>query len=223
MEALAERNRVLKEKLKQAVTVANACHRALESEQKEGDEDVRRLQYALMIERAAHHQLKDNPRGHPKMPTAAEVQARMAAEEAEKAKEERRRQAQIERDARRQLAEQIEREKEMKRREKEARERKARNAEHWLSPAVQAGAKAIAVLKGRELPIFADFCEFNRSGPPRPDGHPRTEAIASGAPSIAPPDRPRPAPLRLRPLPDRFVQDHPNHLRGVSGFRPLTY
>ena len=50
----------------------------------------------------------------------------------------------------------------------------------------------------------------------------QAEAIASGDPSTAPPDRPRPAPLRLRPLPDRFVPDHLNHLRGVRGFRPLT-
>jgi hypothetical protein len=180
MEALAELNRVLKKKLKRAVTAANACHSALQRERKEGDEDVSRLQYALMIERAAHHQLKDNPRGHPKMPTPAEVQARMAAEEAKKAKEEHRRQAQIERDLRRKLVEQMEREKQIKGREAEAKEelrkRKAMNAEsqqRWLSPAVQAGAKAIAVLKGRTRPIIADFREFYRSGPPRPDGHPR--------------------------------------------------
>jgi hypothetical protein len=177
MEALAESNRVLKEKLREAVTVANACHRALQCERKEGDEDVRRLQHALRFERAAHHQLKDNPRGHPINPTPAEVQARMAAEEERKAKEEHRRQAQIEQSLRRNLAIQIEREKEMKSREKEARERKARNAEQknrWCSPAAYAGAKAIAVLKGRVLPVLADFREFNRSGPPRPDvGHPR--------------------------------------------------
>jgi hypothetical protein len=176
MEALAERNRVLKEKLRQAVTVANACHRALQCERKEGDEDVRRLQHALRIERAAHHQLKENPRGHPRNPTPAEVQARMAEEEEKTAKEEHRRQAQIEQNLRRNLAEQIEREKEMKCRQKEAREQKARNAQRekrWCSPAVYAGAKAIAVLKGRTLPILTDFREFNRSGPPRPDGHPR--------------------------------------------------
>ena len=50
----------------------------------------------------------------------------------------------------------------------------------------------------------------------------QAEVIASGAPFIAPPDRPRPAPLRLRPLPDRFVPDHLTQLRGVRGFRPLT-
>ncbi len=48
MEKLAERNRVLTKKLKEAVTVANACHRALECERREGDEDVIRLQYGLM-------------------------------------------------------------------------------------------------------------------------------------------------------------------------------
>jgi hypothetical protein len=106
--------------------------------------------------------------------------ARMAAEEAHKAKVERTRQAQIERDLRRKLVEHMEREKEIKGREAEAKEdlrkRKAMNAESqqlWLSPAVQAGAKAIAVLKGRTRHIISDFREFYRSGPPRPDRHPR--------------------------------------------------
>jgi len=180
MEALADHNRVLKKKLQRAVTIANACHSALQRERKEGDEDVSRLQYELMIERSAHHQLKANPRGHPKMPTPAEVQARMAAEAAHKAKEEHNRQAQIERDLRRKLFEQMEREKEIKGREAEAKEelrkRKAMKEEsqqRLLLPVVQAGAKAIAVLKGRTRPIIADFREFFRSGPPRPDRHPR--------------------------------------------------
>ena len=47
----------------------------------------------------------------------------------------------------------------------------------------------------------------------------QAEASALGVPSTTPPDRPRPAPLRLRPLPNRFVADH---LRGVRGIRPLT-
>ena len=85
MEKLAERNRALTRKLREAVTVANAIHRALECERKEGDEEVRRLQYGLMMERSAHHQLKQNPMGLPRMPTPAEVQARMAAEAAKQA------------------------------------------------------------------------------------------------------------------------------------------
>jgi hypothetical protein len=47
----------------------------------------------------------------------------------------------------------------------------------------------------------------------------QAEASALGVPSIPPPDRPRPASLRLRPLPNRFVADH---LRGVRGIRLLT-
>ncbi len=47
----------------------------------------------------------------------------------------------------------------------------------------------------------------------------QAEASALGVPSTPPPDQPRPAPLRLRPLPNRFVADH---LRGVRGIRPLT-
>jgi hypothetical protein len=47
----------------------------------------------------------------------------------------------------------------------------------------------------------------------------QAEASALGVPSTPPPDRPRPAPLRLQPLPNRFVADH---LRGVRGIRQLT-
>jgi hypothetical protein len=49
-------------------------------------------------------------------------------------------------------------------------------------------------------------------------------AVASGAVSFAPgpPDRPRPAPLLVRPLPNRFVSDHLEHLRGVRGIWPLS-
>jgi len=196
MEKLAERNRALTRKLKEAVTVANACHRALECERREGDEEVRRLQYGLMMERSAHHQLKQNPMGLPRMPTPAEVQARMAAEAAKQAanqaKEEHRKQAQIESDLRRKLAEQIDREKEKIRREKEARDKKAKNAawnkdmaKYHHSPAVQAGAMAIAFRKGRKLPNFADFSEFHRVGrllrpdDLRPDDHPRTSPVTS--------------------------------------------
>jgi histone H3/H4 len=51
----------------------------------------------------------------------------------------------------------------------------------------------------------------------------QAQAIESGAPSIAAPDRSRPAAMKLRPIPDRFVPDHLSHLRGVRGFRPLSY
>jgi hypothetical protein len=161
-------------------------HRALECERREGGEEVRRLQYGLMMERAAHHQLKQNPMGLPRMPTPAEVQARMAAEEAKQAKEEHRKQAQIESDLGWKLAEKIDREKKKIRRDKEAHEQKAKNAvwnkvvgKHHLSPAVQAGAKAIALKKGRKLPILADFSEFHRVGRLRSDDHPRTSQVTS--------------------------------------------
>jgi hypothetical protein len=191
-EKLAERIRALTRKLREAVTVANAIHRALECERKEGDEEVRRLQYGLMMERSAHHQLKQNPMGLPRMPTPAEVQARMAAEAAKQAakqaKEEHRKQAQIESDLRRKLAGKIESDLRLK----EARDKKAKNAawnkavvKHHQSPAVQSGAMAIALKKGRNLPIFADFSEFHRVGrllrpdDLRPDDHPRTSPVTS--------------------------------------------
>ncbi len=52
----------------------------------------------------------------------------------------------------------------------------------------------------------------------------KAEAIASGAVSFAPdpPDWSRPAPLLLRPLPNRFVPDHLEYLRGVRGILPLS-
>ena len=128
--------------------------------------------------------------GLPRMPTPAEVQARMAAEAAKQAakqaKEEHRKQAQIESDLRRKLAEQIDREKETIRRDKEARDKKAKNtawnkvvAEYHHSPAGQAGAMAVAFKKGRKLPILADFREFHRVGCLRPDDHPKTSLVTS--------------------------------------------
>ncbi len=45
----------------------------------------------------------------------------------------------------------------------------------------------------------------------------QAEAVATGVPYTAPPDRPRPAPLRLRSIPNRFVADR---LQGVIGIRP---
>ena len=49
------------------------------------------------------------------------------------------------------------------------------------------------------------------------------ERDLGGAPSTAAPDRSRQAAMKLRPISDRFVPDHLSHLRGVRGFRPLSY
>jgi hypothetical protein len=178
-------NRALRNKLRQAVAVANGCARRLESEQDEAREKVRKLEWALLIERAAHQKRKDNPMCTPLLPTPAEVQARMAAEEKKKAQdsrqEEHRRQAQVERNLRMQLAQRIECEREKERREKEVQERKADSARSsarlervWPWAAVCAAANALAISRGRKRATFADFRECQRVGPPRPVGKPRT-------------------------------------------------
>ena len=75
---LAEENLTLKRKLRHAVTVANGCARVLEDERAENSEKIRRLSWALRLERDAHQKKKDNPLGHPLLPTHAEIQERLA-------------------------------------------------------------------------------------------------------------------------------------------------
>ncbi len=80
--ALADINRALKRKLSEAVSVANVCHRALEREKvdnralegemDEADETVRKLKWALFIQREAYQCIKRNPCGVPQGPTPAE-------------------------------------------------------------------------------------------------------------------------------------------------------
>ncbi len=53
-EALAEQKRTLKRKLRHAITVANDCARTLGRERAEVVEERRKLEWALLIERAAH-------------------------------------------------------------------------------------------------------------------------------------------------------------------------
>ena len=52
-----------------AVTVANGCARVLEDERAENSEQIRKLRWALRLERDAHQKKKDNPLGHPLLPT----------------------------------------------------------------------------------------------------------------------------------------------------------
>jgi hypothetical protein len=116
----------LRQKLRQAVAMANCCARTLARDQNEPSEKVRKLEWALFIERAAHQRRKDNPMGTPLMPTPAEVRARMAAEEEKKVQEEYRRQAQAERDLREKLVQTIGCEREKESSDKEVDERKAK-------------------------------------------------------------------------------------------------
>ena len=116
---LAEGILTLKRKLRHAVTVANGCARVLEDERAENSEQIRKLRWALRLERDAHQKKKDNPLGHPLLPTHAEIQERLAEQRAREAKFEHERQALIKQNLQRKLAERIEREKEEERRAKE--------------------------------------------------------------------------------------------------------
>ena len=172
-------NRALRSKLRHAVAIANGCARRLAREQDEAREKVRKLEWALLIERSAHQRRKDNPMCTPLLPTPAQVQARMAAEEEKKAQEEHRRQAQVERNLRKQLALKIECEREKERRDKEVQERKADSARssarlERVWPRVYAAANALAISRGRQKPTFADVRDCRRLGPPRPVENPRT-------------------------------------------------
>ena len=69
---------------------------------------------------------------------------------------------------------------------------------------------AMISFAGQRYAAYLDYIDWEQE---------QAAAVTMGVPSTAPPDRPRPAPLRLRPLPNRFVADH---LRGVRGIRPLT-
>ena len=107
----AEQNRTLRQKLRHAVTVANGCARVLEDERAENSEKIR-INWALHLERDAHQRKKDNQLGHPLLTTHAEIQERLAEQRAREAKLEHERQALIELNLRRKLAEKFERERE---------------------------------------------------------------------------------------------------------------
>ncbi len=62
-EALAEQNCTLKRKLRHAITVANGCAWTLGRERAEVAEERRKLEWALLIERAAHQRTRINPNG----------------------------------------------------------------------------------------------------------------------------------------------------------------
>ena len=180
-EALAEHNRELKRKLRHAVTVANGCARALEKEKAEAGEKIRKLDFALLLERAAHQRRRDNPTGARLGPTPAEVQARMAEEKEKRAQEEHRRQAQIERDLRRELSIRTAYEKEKERRTTEAkaylaRRRPMTQSEIEQKHALYAAATALATAKGREVSL-ADIREC--LGLPRAVEKPRTSPATS--------------------------------------------
>ncbi len=86
----------LKWKLRHAVTVANSFARVLENERAETGEKIRKLDWALLLERSAHQRLKENPLGHQLGPTPAEVQERLAKERERAAQWEYKRQEEIE-------------------------------------------------------------------------------------------------------------------------------
>ena len=123
--------------------MANRCTLLLKNERAETSEKIRKLDWALLLERSAHKRLKENPLGHQLGPTREEVQERLAKERERAARWEHKRQAAIEQDLRRKLAEKIERERDAERQAKDeaAAERAKRNA--------MALATALAVVRGK--------------------------------------------------------------------------
>jgi hypothetical protein len=171
LEDFAEQNCTLKRKLRHAVTVANICARALEKEKSEAGEKIRRLNWALLVERAAHQRRKDNPLQHNLGPSPADVQWRLDMERERNIKLEHRRKADIETGLRRKLDQQIEREKEEQRLAEEAAAALARNIrpktqrEIDQTRALWSAAKELAVSQGRKDVAFADLRESR--GDPR--------------------------------------------------------
>ena len=114
---------------------------------------------------------KDNPLGHPLLPTHAEIQGRLAEQRAREAKFEHERQALIEENLRRKLAEKIEREKEEEQRAKEeAAERVRRNKpktqeEIERRRALALAEHTLAVSRSRTYVTLGDYRECN--GVPR--------------------------------------------------------
>ena len=113
-EALAEKNRALKRRLLEAVTVANGCHQALKRERGKADEEMKRerrkaheeitrLKFHLLLENEALKNLRCNPKGVKLGPTPEEAQAFVAEQERKKIEAERRRQKSIEDDLKHEL------------------------------------------------------------------------------------------------------------------------
>ena len=167
-EDFAEQNCTLKRKLRHAVTVANSCAKALEKEKKEkseAGEKIRQLNWALLLERAAHQRRKDNPLQHNLGPSPADVQWRLDMERERNIKLEHRRQADIETGLQMKLAQQIEREKEEQRQAEEAAAALARKTrpksqrEIKETFALYAAATKLAVSQGSEQSSLADWRE----------------------------------------------------------------
>lgn len=106
LRALAELNGILKRKLREAVAVANGCHRALQREEAEADAEIKQLRFHWQLERSAHLKTQENPR-NPTIgsifPTPEETQKFLAEKERKALDAERARQLKIEDDLKRAL------------------------------------------------------------------------------------------------------------------------
>ena len=121
--------------------------------------DKKKQDFHLRLLKDEVERRKTNPLGFRLGPSPQEVKEKREREAEEKAKEEHRMQEQRERRLRRELAEQIERKMELEK-EKERRVKAGRGAqaakERPIPAEIWAAATAIAVSKGRELPIGSD-------------------------------------------------------------------
>jgi len=122
--------------------------------------DKKKQDFHLRLLKGEVERRKTNPLGFRLGPSPQEVKEKREREAEEKAKEEHRMQEQRERRLRRELAEQIERQKELVK-EKERRVKAgggphAYNVMRPIPAEIWAAATAIAVSKGRELPMGSD-------------------------------------------------------------------
>ena len=125
--------------------------------------DKKKQDFHLRLLKGEVERRKTNPLGFRLGPSPQEVKEKREREAEEKAKEEHRMQEQRERRLRRELAEQIERQKELVK-EKERRVKAGRGAqaanerinERPIPAEIWAAATAIAASRGRELPIGSD-------------------------------------------------------------------
>jgi hypothetical protein len=165
--ASADINRALKRKLKEAVTVANGCYRALERERMQrvkGVEENGRLRFHLQLSREAFLKIKNNPRGMPVGVTPEQVKALVEEKERKAREDEHWRQECIETALKREL--------EIRQRiqqEKEQRERKRLQSMPRYGPKTKReteediklirAAQAIARSHGRDHLTVGDFRE----------------------------------------------------------------
>ncbi len=164
--ALTQLNSSLERKLRYSVTVANHCALALEKERAESGDKLKKISFALLLERSAHQKRINNPTGARLFPTPAEVQARLADEAEKKKVAEHKRQAQMEHDLKRKRLRELALNDYLEQKAKQAAAWKAtcltpksaKEMAEWNAHCLRAAARAAAA--GRPFKVtFKDYKE----------------------------------------------------------------